>query len=101
MLWIQDTKTGKLHRVEDWPSLPKATYTVIPDIGDFETPTGEVLNGRKALREDLAARNCHVLEGGERQEIERRNERDGRQEARALRARIAEIAAERGLGRPD
>lgn len=99
--WVQDPKTGKLVPESEYRRKGLPSFTVVGDIGDFENPQGVWLNGRKQLREDLARQNCHVYERGEREYIEKMREQHERREERALHRTVAEIASERGLGRPD
>lgn len=105
MKWVQDPKTGKLHTFDEWARMNEpienASFTVLPDIGDFENPQGKPLHGRKQLREDLKRQNCHIYERGERQYIDNMRAQHEKDAQRSLHRTVAEIAAERGLGVPD
>lgn len=100
-VWVQDPQTGRLVPKDDWVSGGAQAHIVIPDIGDFQNPEGVWLNGRRALRNDLARKNCHVYERGERQYIDNMRAQDERDERKKLLRVVGDIAAERGLGVPD
>jgi hypothetical protein len=56
---------------------------VMGDLPAYESPiTGELIDGRRARREDLKRHNCRPYDAGEREEFERRKQaRDAKLEA--------------------
>lgn len=99
-VWVQAPGTGELIPEAEYRQQAPSPYYVIPDIGAFETATGIVLDGRRALRQYLRQENIHVRETGEREAIDARRRGQEQSEARMLRRTLTAIAAERGIGDP-
>lgn len=67
--FVYDRASGQLVKVQ--PRRAAALHFIQPDLPAYESPiTGQVIEGRKARREDLRRHGCRPYEGRDQEEKE-------------------------------